>query len=163
MVRIPATTSTDRSVSTLDNLLRRFSQDSADVWLRQLFGSYDASMRSELALGNSKNEKEYFGKAVLMGFIKDLPKEPHVTANCPVIVVSVSMKHDLAGRDSRVAQFNLAKRIIKNAVEGPHPGIHGLPSQGLFFFHDNHEAIPLFVVVSIQKSRRWQISRRCSL
>ena len=154
MVRIPATTSTDRSMSTLDNLLRDFSQDSADVWLRQLFDSYDASMRSELSLGSNKNEKEYFDKAVLMGFIKELPKEPHVTANCPVIVVNVSMRHDLAGRDSRVAQFNLAKRIIKEAVASPYPGIHGLPSQGLFFFHDGHRHFRLSLVSgNIEKKR----------
>lgn len=89
MARISTIALTDNSLSNLDNLLSGFSLDASDSWLRQLFGSYDASMWSELSLGINKNEKEYFDKAVLMGFVKELPQAPRVATNCPVIVDSV--------------------------------------------------------------------------
>lgn len=155
MARISTIAPIDNSLSNLDNLLSGFSQDSADAWLRQLFGSYDASMRSEFSLGINKNEKEYFDKAVLLGFVKELPQAPRVGTNCPVIVVSVSMRYDLVGRDSRVAQFNLAKRIIKEAVAIPRPGIHGLPAQGLFFFHDDHGHFRLSLVSGNVENKRF--------
>lgn len=118
MARIPSTAQVD-TLSNLDTLLNGFAVGTADTWLRQVFGSYDASMRSEIELGINKNEKEYFDSAVLLGYIKELPQAPRVGTNCPVIVASVHMKHDLVGRDSRVAQFNLSKRLIKNAVGTP--------------------------------------------
>ena len=112
-------------------------------------------MRETLALGNNKNEREYFRHAAILGYIKELPQAPRVATNCPIIVVSVSMKHDLMGRDSRVAQFNLAKRIIKEAVAAPRPGIHGLPSQGLFFFHDDHGHFRLSLVSGNVENKRF--------
>lgn len=154
MVRIPSTAQI-ASVSNLDALLNGFSVESADSWLRQLFGSYDASMRSEIGVGFNRNEKEYFDSAVLLGYIKELKQEPRVNTNCPVIVASVHMKHDLVGRDSRVAQFNLSKRIIKQAVSTPHPGIHGLPAQGLFFFHDDHGHFRLSLVSGNVENKRF--------
>lgn len=141
-------------MTNLDNLLNGFSVDAADTWLRQLFGSYDASMRGTLPLGSNKNEKEYFVSALLLGYVKELPQAPREGTNCPVIVVSVRMKHDLVGRDSRVAQFNLARRIIKEAVATPRYGIHGLPAQGLFFFHDDHGHFRLsFVSGNVENKR----------
>lgn len=154
MARIPSTAPID-SVSNLDSLLNGYSVESADSWLRQLFGSYDASMRSEIELGINKNEKEYFDSAVLLGYIKELPQAPRVGTNCPVIVASVHMKHDLVGRDSRVAQFNLSKRIIKEAVAIPRPGINGLPAQGLFFFHDDHGHFRLSLVSGNVENKRF--------
>lgn len=74
MARIPSTAPID-SVSNLDSLLNGYSVESADSWLRQLFGSYDASMHSEIELGINKNEKEYFDSAVLLGYIKELPHD----------------------------------------------------------------------------------------
>lgn len=141
--------------SNLDTLLNGFSEEVADSWLRQLFGSFDSSMRSEIALGTNKNEKEYFDSAVLLGYIKELPKEPHLNTNCPVIVVCVHMKHDLVGRDSRVAQFNLSKRIIKEAVAVPRPEIRGLPAQGLFFFRDDHGHFRLSLVTGNVENKRF--------
>ena len=154
MVRIPSTAQI-ASVPNLDALLNGFSVESADSWLRQLFGSYDASMRSEIGVGFNRNEKEYFDSAVLLGYIKELSQAPRVNTNCPVIVASVHMKHDLVGRDSRVAQFNLSKRIIKQAVSTPHPGIHGLPAQGLFFFHDDHGHFRLSLVSGNVENKRF--------
>ena len=136
-------------------MIESFSIENVDAWLRQLFCSYDASMRSELELGINKNEKEYFDYAVLLGYIKELPQAPRVGTNCPVIVASVHMKHDLVGRDSRVAQFNLSKRIIKEAVAMPRPGIHGLPAQGLFFFHDDHGHFRLSLVSGNVENKRF--------
>lgn len=152
---MPTPTPNTSTLALLDSLLASFSIDKVDLWLRQLFASYDTSMRSELPLGSNKNEKEYFGKVVLMGFIKELPQAPRIATNCPVIVVSVNMKHDLVGRDSRVAQFNLAKRIIKEAVAMPRPGIHGLPAQGLFFFHDDHGHFRLSLVSGNVENKRF--------
>ena len=154
MARIPSTAQIV-SVSNLDTLLNGFSVESADSWLRQLFGSYDASMRSEIELGINKNEREYFDAAVLLGYIKELPQAPRVNTNCPVIVACVHMKYDLVGRDSRVAQFNLSKRIIKQAVAMPRPGIHGLPAQGLFFFHDDHGHFRLSLVSGNVENKRF--------
>lgn len=154
MVRIPSKARV-APPSSLDTLLNGFSEEITDSWLRQLFGSFDSSMRSELALGTNKNEKEYFDSAVLLGYIKELPKKPHLNTNCPVIVVCVHMKHDLVGRDSRVAQFNLSKRIIKEAVAVPRPGIHGLPAQGLFFFHDDNGHFRLSLVTGNVENKRF--------
>lgn len=154
MARIPSTAQVD-TLSNLDTLLNGYSVETADTWLRQVFGSYDASMRSEIELGINKNEQEYFDSAVLLGYIKELPQAPRVGTNCPVIVASVHMKHDLVGRDSRVAQFNLSKRIIKEAVAMPRPGIHGLPVQGLFFFHDDHGHFRLSLVSGNVENKRF--------
>ena len=140
---------------TLEHLLDSFSIAAADTWLRAQFGSYDASMRKSLTIGENKNEREYFQDATLLGYIKNLPLAPRVSTNCPVIVVYVHMKHDLIGRDSRVAQFNLSKRIIKEAVAMPRPGIHGLPAQGLFFFHDDHGHFRLSLVSGNVENKRF--------
>lgn len=139
----------------LEPLLDSFSIAAADTWLRAQFGSYDASMRTSLTIGENKNEREYFQDASLLGYIKELPLAPRVSTNCPVIVASVHMKHDLVGRDSRVAQFNLSKRIIKEAVAIPRPGIHGLPAQGLFFFHDDHGHFRLSLVSGNVENKRF--------
>lgn len=139
----------------LETLLEEFSSERVNDWMRQLFGSYDSSMRTPLSIDSNKNERTYFSDAELMGYIKDLPMAAKDSTNCPVIVIRIGMKYDLAGRDSRVAQFNLAKRIIKEAVATPHSGIHGLPAQGLFFFHDTHGHFRLSLVSGKIENKRF--------
>ena len=112
-------------------------------------------MREELRLGANKNEREYFSKALLMGYIKDLPLASREATNCPVLVACVQMQHNLEERDSRVAQFNLAKRIIKEAVAAPCRGIHGLPAQGLIFFVDACGHFRLSLVTGKVENRRF--------
>lgn len=155
MAKTPAPRTRNCDLSSLDALLGSFSLDAADTWLRKTFGSYDASMRATLRLGTNKNEREYFTDATLMGYVKELPLAPRNSANCPLLVACVHMKHDLTGRDSRVAQFNLAKRILKEAVATPCSGIHGLPAQGLLFFYDGQGHFRLSLVSGEIENRRF--------
>lgn len=142
-----ANTQATRAASVkLDELLKSFSYGAADAWLRKVFGSYDTTMRRDLPTGGNKNERTYFLSAMLMGYVKELAEAPRSTMNCPLMVVAVHMREDLAARDSRVAQFSLAKRIIKDAVANQQAGVHGLPTQGLFFFHDDHGHFRLSLV-----------------
>lgn len=142
----------------LEALLNSFSIETADAWLRQLFGSYDTSIRRDIATGNNQNERTYFHSAQLMGYVKELSEAPRCSTNCPLMVVSVHMKEDLAARDSRVAQFGLAKRLIKEAVNMPQVGVKGLPSQGLFFFHDDNGHFRLSLVSGSIVNRRFDFN-----
>lgn len=142
----------------LEALLNSFSIETADAWLRQIFGSYDTTMRRDVATGNNQNERAYFRSAMLMGYVKELSEAPRSSTNCPLMVVSVHMKDDLAARDSRVAQFGLAKRLIKEAVNTPQVGVHGIPSQGLFFFHDDNGHFRLSLVSGSIVNRRFDFN-----
>lgn len=146
------------SALKLEALLNAFSIEAADAWLRQVFGSYDTTMRRTLVTGENQNERTYFKRATLLGYVKDLAEAPRSSTNRPLLVVSIHMKEDLAARDSRVAQFNFAKRVIKEAINAPQIGVHGLATQGLFFFHDDNGHFRLSLVSGNIIGRRFDFN-----
>lgn len=146
------------SAQKLEALLNAFSIEAADAWLRQVFGSYDTTMRGALVTGENQNERTYFKSATLLGYVKELVEAPRVSTNRPMLVVSIHMKEDLAARDSRVAQFNFAKRVIKDAINAPQVGVRGLASQGLFFFHDDNGHFRLSLVSGNIVGRRFDFN-----
>ena len=144
--------------AAFEALLAGFSREKADTWLRHVFGSYDASQRHELPADGTSNEREHFANATLMGYVKNLPKEARSETNAPMVVAAVHMKHSLERRDSRTVQFNYARKIIKKEVESPASGIHGLPTQGLFFFHDDFGHFRLSLVTGDINNNRFDFN-----
>lgn len=139
-------------------LLAGFSKEKADTWLRHVFGSYEASQRRVLPVGGNSNYSEHFADAMLMGYVKNLPSEARSEKNAPMVVAAVHMKHSLERRDSRSVQFDYARKLIQKEAETPAPGIHGLPTQGLFFFHDDFGHFRLSLVTGVINNNRFDFN-----
>ncbi len=63
----------DGSEKPLAELVERFSVKRAVAWLRVKFPSFDTSRAEGLACDATKNEKEYFDAAELLGYVTRLP------------------------------------------------------------------------------------------
>ena len=121
---------------TLIEMVGHFTPSRASDWLRFLFSSFETDTEP-IAVDTTKNESAYFAEARRLGWVARLPETDSTeAANKPLVVVAVRMKGDLTERTSRLVQFAFAKKVIQNAIARGGRGIHGLPTQGLFFFYD---------------------------
>ena len=121
---------------TLIEMVGHFTPSRASDWLRFLFSSYETDAEP-IAVDATKNESAYFAEARRLGWVTRLPEtDSAAAANRPLVVVAVKMKGDLTERTSRLVQFAFAKKTIQNAIARGGRGMHGLPTQGLFFFYD---------------------------
>lgn len=121
---------------TLIEMVGHFTPSRASDWLRFLFSSFETDVEP-IAVDTTKNESAYFAEARRLGWVARLPETNSTeAANKPIVVVAVRMKGDLTERTSRLVQFAFAKKAIQNAIARAGRGIHGLPTQGLFFFYD---------------------------
>ena len=121
---------------TLVEMVGHFTPARASDWLRVLFSSFETDAEP-IAVDTTKNESAYFAEARRLGWVAHLPEIDSAEAtNKPLVVVAVKMKGDLTERTSRLVQFAFAKKVIQNAIARGGRGIHGLPTQGLFFFYD---------------------------
>ena len=121
---------------TLIEMVGHFTPSRASEWLRFLFSSFETDAEP-IAVDATKNESAYFAEARRLGWVARLPEtDSAAAANKPLVVVAVRMKGDLTERTSRLVQFAFAKKAIQNAIARAGRGIHGLPTQGLFFFYD---------------------------
>ena len=121
---------------TLIEMVGHFTPSRASDWLRFLFSSYETDAEP-IAVDATKNESAYFAEARRLGWVARLPEtDSAAAANKPLVIIAVKMKGDLTERTSRLVQFAFAKKAIQNAIARGGRGIHGLPTQGLFFFYD---------------------------
>lgn len=121
---------------TLVEMVCHFTPARASDWLRILFSSFETDLEP-IAVDTTKNESAYFAEARRLGWVARLPETDSAeAANKPLVVVAVKMKGDLTERTSRLVQFAFAKKVVQNAIARGSRGIHGLPTQGLFFFYD---------------------------
>ena len=121
---------------TLVEMVCHFTPARASDWLRILFSSFETDLEP-IAVDTTKNESAYFAEARRLGWVARLPETDSAeAANKPLVVVAVKMKGDLTERTSRLVQFAFAKKVVQNAIARGGRGIHGLPTQGLFFFYD---------------------------
>lgn len=148
----------DGTGELLKRLMGDFSVKNAVAWLERKFDSFDVSRAMEVSVGESKNEKEYFKSARIIGFVNRLPEARGADVNRPVLVAVVEMKKIVTERASRVVQFNLAKKVLQNAVKGGAAGLDGYPSQGLFFFYDKDQFFRLSLVSGEMEGRRFKFN-----
>ena len=146
----------DGSERLLVELVGRFSIKRAVEWLRIKFPSFDTSRAEELACDTTKNEKDYFVSAELLGYVTRLPLSKSDDANKPVLVAAIKMRKDLTERTSRLVQFNYAKKLLQNAIAKGAQGVSGLPSQGLFFFYDKDGFFRLSLVTGEVEKRKFK-------
>lgn len=123
----------------LNNLFSNFSDATAEAWLRSRFSSFDTSQQRSLPVDTTRNEKEYFRQARLLGFVKKLPESREDDRNRPLLVAAVEMKRELNERSSRLIQFNFAKKVLQEAIRSGQYNLDGYPTQGLFFFYDRDQ------------------------
>ena len=122
---------------TLVEMVCHFTPARASDWLRILFSSFETDLEP-IAVDTTKNESAYFAEARRLGWVTHLPETDSAeAANKPLVVVAVRMKGDLTERTSRLVQFAFAKKVVQNAIARGGRRIHGLPTQGLFFFYDS--------------------------
>ena len=148
----------DGASELLKSLLGNFSVKNAVAWLERKFESFDTSRAREIAVGETKNEKEYFKSARIIGFVNRLPEAKGGEVNRPVLVAVVEMKKIVTERASRLVQFNFAKKVLQNAVKGGAAGLDGYPSQGLFFFYDKEQFFRLSLVSGEMEGRRFKFN-----
>ena len=146
-------------VGKLDALICGFSVETAVDWLRERFPSFETGSARKISIGESKGEKDYLASARLLGHITRLPEKSGDSAsNRPLVVVAVEMKGDMTERTSRAGQFAFAKRVLRDAVNSSATGLDGLPSQGLFFFHDANGAFRISLVTGEVEGRRFKFN-----
>ena len=146
----------DGSEKMLVEMVERFSVRRAVEWLRMKFTSFDTSRAEEVACDTTKNEKDYFVSAELLGYVTRLPLSKSDDANKPVLVAAIKMRKDLTERTSRLVQFNYSKKLLQNAIAKGAQGVSGLPSQGLFFFYDKDGFFRLSLVTGEVEKRRFK-------
>lgn len=99
-----------------------------------------------------------------LGIVKHLPG-PNDT-NRPLLVVAAELPAGevLRERSSRLKQFRFARMVLEDAVSNPSPDIEGLPSQGLFVFHDRDGNFRLSLVYATPKGTKleWSTFKRYS-
>lgn len=148
----------DGSEKLLEEMIERFSTKRAIDWLRVKFPSFDTGRTEAIACDATKNEKDYFAAAELLGYVTRMPQGKTDDTNRPLLVAAVKMKKDMAERTSRLVQFNFAKKILQSAVMGGARGLNGLPSQGLFFFYDKDGYFRLSLVSGEVEKRRFKFN-----
>ena len=158
----------DGAEQLLVELLEGFSAEKAGAWLRAKFPSFDSSRAEVLDCASTKSEREYFAAARLLGFVERLQGEGGTTGadggNRPLVVAAVKMRRELTERTSRLVQFNYAKKVLQGAISKGGLGFAGIPSQGLFFFHDQDGFFRLSLVTAEVEKRKlkWNAARRQS-
>ena len=148
----------DGSERLLVEMIERFSVKRAVDWLRVKFSSFDTSNAQELPADATKNERDYFSEARLLGYVANFPAGKSNDENKPVLVAVIKMRKDLTERTSRLVQFNYAKKVLQNAVSKGAQGVSGLPSQGLFFFYDQDGYFRLSLVTGDVEKRRFKFN-----
>ena len=151
-------TESDGSEKLLVEMIERFSTKRAIDWLRVKFPSFDTGRAEAIACDATKNEKDYFAAAELLGYVTRMPRGKTDDTNRPLFVAAVKMKKDMTERTSRLVQFNFAKKILQSAVTGGAKGLNGLPSQGLFFFYDKDGYFRLSLVSGEVEKRRFKFN-----
>ncbi|MBR3087100.1 MAG: hypothetical protein IKH04_11945 [Kiritimatiellae bacterium] len=138
-----------------------FSEARAVDWLRVKFPSFDSSHGEALDCAATKNERDYFADTRLLGFVTTLADGD---ANRPLVVAAVRMKRELTERTSRLVQFVYAKKVLQGAIAKGALGFSGIPSQGLFFFHDANGCFRLSLVTAEVERRKlkWNEAKRQS-
>ncbi len=142
----------------LNDLLRNFSPAKAADWLRSKFSYFDSSLQGELRVGVNKNEKTYFARAERLGLVTRLAESARSPGDRPLLVVAVEMTRDLTDRTSRAIQFNLCKRLLKEAAESPGWNLQGFLAQGIFFFYDVEGRFRISLVTGDVKNHRFQFN-----
>ena len=154
-------TASDGAEKLLAQMVGEFSVGRAVDWLRAKFPSFDSSHGEALDCAATKNERDYFDEARLLGFVTTLADGE---ANRPLVVASVRMKRDLTERTSRLVQFNYAKKVLQGAIAKGASGFSGIPSQGLFLFYDRNGYFRLSLVTAEVEKRKlkWNEAKRQS-
>ena len=156
----------DGAERLLVELLEGFSVEKAGEWLRSKFPSFDSSRAEVLDSASTKSERESFAAARLLGVVERLQGEGGTTeadgGNRPLVVAAVTMRRELTERTSRLGQFNYAKKVLQGAIAKGGLGFSGIPSQGLFFFHDKDGCFRLSLVTAEVEKRKlkWNAARR---
>ena len=148
----------DGSERLLVEMIERFSVKRAVDWLHVKFSSFDTSNAQELPADATKNERDYFSEARLLGYVANFSAGKSNDENKPVLVAAIKMRKDLIERTSRLVQFNYAKKVLQNAVSKGAQGVSGLPSQGLFFFYDKDGYFRLSLVTGDVEKRRFKFN-----
>ena len=148
----------DNAEKYMVELIAGFSLEGAIRWLRHKFDTFDFSSRTILPLGDTKNEREYFAEIERLGYVTQLAGGKNDNVNHPMLVAAVRMKKDLSERTSRLVQFNLAKKLLKEAIEHGGHSLNGLPSQGLFFFYDENGHFRISFVSGEVENRRFKFN-----
>lgn len=65
----------DVTENLLAAMVAGFSEARAVDWLRAKFPSFDTSNRETLACDATKNERDYFAEARLLGFVTRMPED----------------------------------------------------------------------------------------
>ncbi len=151
-------TASDNAEKYMVELISDFSLAGAISWLRRKFDSFDFSSRTILPLGDTKNEREYFAGIERLGYVTQLAGSKNDDVNRPLLIVAVKMKKDLSERTSRLVQFNLAKKLLKDAIEHGGHSLNGLPSQGLFFFYDESGHFRISLVSGEVENKRFKFN-----
>ena len=161
MRTVKAESASDGSERALFELIDGFSVRRAEDWLRAKFPSFDSSHGEALDCASTKNERDYFDEARLLGFVTTLADGE---ANRPLVVAAVRMKRDLTERTSRLVQFNYAKKVLQGAIAKGASGFSGIPSQGLFLFYDRNGFFRLSLVTAEVEKRKlkWNEAKRQS-
>ena len=164
----------DGAERLLVELIEGFSVEKAGEWLRAKFPAFDSSRAEVLDCAGTKSERESFAEARLLGFVGRLKGEEGTAGtdgttdadggNRPLVVAAVKMRRELTERTSRLVQFNYAKKILQVAIAKGGLGFSGIPSQGLFFFHDKDGFFRLSLVTAEVEKRKlkWNAARRQS-
>lgn len=152
-------TASDSAEKYMVELIADFSLEGVISWLRHKFDSFDFSSRTILPLGDTKNEREYFVEIERLGYVTQLAGgKIDNNVNRPMLVVAVRMKKDLSERTSRLVQFNLAKKMLKDAIGHGGHSLNGLPSQGLFFFYDESGHFRISLVSGEVENKRFKFN-----
>ena len=142
----------------LMSMMGGFSHATAINWLREKFPTFETTETAPIEL-EGKSEPDYFVSATLLGYVTNLPEKTGTDAvNKPLLVAAVKMKGVITERTSRSIQFNFAKRVLRDAVNYGATGLSGLPSQGLFFFHDKSGNFRLSLVTGEVEGRRFKFN-----
>ena len=142
----------------LISMMGGFSHKTAISWLREKFPSFETAQECPIGL-EGKSEPDYFSSATRLGFVAKLPETAGADAvNRPLLVAAVEMKGIITERTSRNVQFNFAKRVLRDAVNQGATGLSGLPSQGLFFFHDQNGNFRLSLVTGEVDGKKFKFN-----
>jgi len=142
----------------LQDLFRDYSDKRAVAWLERKFDGFDTSKAKELSVDVTKNDRENFKSARILGYVRTLPTGKKNESNRPVLVASIAMKRDISERSSRLIQFNFAKKVLQEAIRGDAAGLDGYPSQGLFFFYDNDQYFRLSLVSGEMDGKKFKFN-----
>lgn len=103
----------DGSEKLLVEMVERFSARRAIDWLRVKFPSFDTGRAEAIACDATKNEKDYFAAAELLGYVTRMPQGKTDDSNRPLVVAAVKMKKDMTERTSRLVQLGVLYCMVR--------------------------------------------------